>query len=196
MVQCWSSWRPWRLWTAGCHSFLLPYPCMRNSKGNRSQNHWMDPSAWNWGDGPCRPDCGLLVPEWRARSPAQLLQLCSPFPMSKRFGHENFFSVCLCAVKKIYFFCLLNFFFHNLSKITFQSTSIFFFFPPAHNSINIQGTWGPWSDWSPCPALCGQVGVQLRHRNCQSDSLLCSGPKLDGKACNGPECPKTGEKKA
>uniref|UniRef100_A0A3B4FG74 Cartilage intermediate layer protein n=1 Tax=Pundamilia nyererei TaxID=303518 RepID=A0A3B4FG74_9CICH len=53
------------------------------------------------------------------------------------------------------------------------------------------GTWGPWSDWSPCPALCGQVGVQLRHRNCQSDSLLCSGPKLDGKACNGPECPKT-----
>uniref|UniRef100_A0A668U4P8 Ig-like domain-containing protein n=1 Tax=Oreochromis aureus TaxID=47969 RepID=A0A668U4P8_OREAU len=56
------------------------------------------------------------------------------------------------------------------------------------------GTWGPWSDWSPCPALCGQVGVQLRYRNCQSDSLPCSGPKLDGKACNGPECPKTGEK--
>lgn len=116
--------------------------------------------------------------------------------VQKVWPWKFFFCLPLCSKKDLFFFCLLNFFFHNLSKITFQSTSIFFFFPPAHNSINIQGTWGPWSDWSPCPALCGQVGVQLRHRNCQSDSLLCSGPKLDGKACNGPECPKTGEKKA
>lgn len=61
------------------------------------------------------------------------------------------------------------------------------------NSVNTQGTWGPWTDWSPCPALCGQVGVQLRSRNCQSRSMPCNGPKVEGKSCNGPECPKTGE---
>lgn len=64
---------------------------------------------------------------------------------------------------------------------------------PTDNSANIQGIWGPWSDWSPCPALCGQVGVQLRSRNCQSHSTPCIGPKLEGKECNGPECPKSGE---
>ncbi|MEQ2264654.1 hypothetical protein XENORESO_015422, partial [Xenotaenia resolanae] len=57
--------------------------------------------------------------------------------------------------------------------------------------MNIQGTWGVWSNWSPCPALCGQVGVQLRHRSCQPQSLTCNGPKIEGKPCNGPECMKT-----
>ncbi|KAA8595716.1 hypothetical protein FQN60_011007 [Etheostoma spectabile] len=65
------------------------------------------------------------------------------------------------------------------------------FLCPKDNSVNIQGDWGPWSDWSPCPALCGQMGVQLRSRNCQSRSMPCSGPRVEGKACNGPECPKT-----
>ncbi|KAM6943584.1 cartilage intermediate layer protein 1 [Xenentodon cancila] len=65
------------------------------------------------------------------------------------------------------------------------------FLCPKVSSLNIQATWGPWSDWSPCPALCGQVGVQLRHRTCQSQSLPCSGPKIEGKPCNGPECINT-----
>lgn len=61
------------------------------------------------------------------------------------------------------------------------------------NSVNIQGTWDLWSVWSTCPALCGQVGVQVRTRTCQSQSTPCTGPKVEGKECNGPECPKTGE---
>lgn len=66
-------------------------------------------------------------------------------------------------------------------------------FYPTDTSVNSQGTWGPWSDWSQCPALCGQVGVQVRSRTCKSHSLPCSGPTLEGKACNGPECPEIGE---
>lgn len=65
------------------------------------------------------------------------------------------------------------------------------FLCPKDSSLNIHGTWGQWSDWSPCPALCGQVGVQLRYRSCQSQSMPCSGPKIEGKPCNGPECIKT-----
>lgn len=61
------------------------------------------------------------------------------------------------------------------------------------DGVNIQGNWGPWSDWSPCPALCEQVGVQLRSRICQSRSMPCSGSKVEGKACDGPECPQPGE---
>lgn len=61
------------------------------------------------------------------------------------------------------------------------------------NSVNIQGTWDLWSVWSTCPALCGQVGVQVRTRTCQSQSTPCTGPKVEGKECNGPECPKIGE---
>ncbi|KAM7406054.1 hypothetical protein PAMP_000458 [Pampus punctatissimus] len=63
------------------------------------------------------------------------------------------------------------------------------FLCPKDNIVNIRNNWGPWSDWSPCPALCGQVGVQIRSRNCQSHLMPCSGPKVEGKACNGPECP-------
>lgn len=59
-------------------------------------------------------------------------------------------------------------------------------------SVSTQATWGPWSDWSQCPALCGQIGVQLRSRSCQSHSSLCMGPKVEGKECQGPECPELG----
>ncbi|XP_028291089.1 cartilage intermediate layer protein 1 [Gouania willdenowi] len=63
------------------------------------------------------------------------------------------------------------------------------FLCPKDSTVNIQGTWGPWTDWSPCPALCGQVGVQLRYRSCQSHSMPCSGSKVERKSCDGPECP-------
>ncbi|KAF7664420.1 hypothetical protein LDENG_00177870 [Lucifuga dentata] len=64
------------------------------------------------------------------------------------------------------------------------------FLCPKVNAVNIQGTWGSWSDWSPCPALCGEVGAQLRTRSCESTSVPCSGPKVEERECNGPECPK------
>lgn len=65
------------------------------------------------------------------------------------------------------------------------------FLCPKDNSANLPGTWGLWSDWSACPALCGQVGVQLRHRTCQSRTTPCIGNKVEGKSCSGPECPNT-----
>ncbi|XP_027870488.1 cartilage intermediate layer protein 1 [Xiphophorus couchianus] len=74
---------------------------------------------------------------------------------------------------------------HNCSNYAVR------FLCPKERSVNTQGTWGLWSNWSPCPALCGQVGVQLRYRNCQSQSVTCNGPKIEGKPCNGPECIKT-----
>ncbi|XP_068173906.1 cartilage intermediate layer protein 1 [Antennarius striatus] len=64
------------------------------------------------------------------------------------------------------------------------------FLCPKEKSVNIQAIWGQWSGWSKCPALCGQVGVQLRSRICLSQSMPCIGPKVEGKECNGPECPK------
>ncbi|KAM6979618.1 cartilage intermediate layer protein 1 [Aplochiton taeniatus] len=66
------------------------------------------------------------------------------------------------------------------------------FLCPKGNSGSAKGTWGPWSDWSRCPALCGQVGVQVRSRNCESQSLTCSGNTVEGKACEGPQCATTG----
>lgn len=60
-------------------------------------------------------------------------------------------------------------------------------------SVKVEDLWGPWSDWSPCPALCGQASVQIRSRNCQSPLLPCVGPKVEGKACSGHECQKTGK---
>lgn len=59
--------------------------------------------------------------------------------------------------------------------------------------VSVQGTWGLWSDWSQCPALCGQTGFQLRSRSCQSDATLCIGPKVERKECQGPPCPKLGK---
>ncbi|XP_034047443.1 cartilage intermediate layer protein 1 [Thalassophryne amazonica] len=65
------------------------------------------------------------------------------------------------------------------------------FLCPKDNSVNIQAMWGLWSEWSACPALCDQVGVQIRSRTCQSRSMTCTGPKVEGKACSGPACPRT-----
>lgn len=176
VVQCWSSWRPRRLRAAGCHPLLLSYPCVWKSPGNWSQNHWMGPSPWNWREGPCRPYCGLLVPKCGTGSWSKLLQLRSPLPLPQRFR----LITPLSLHQKWHF---------NI-KAKPHSRGLSF---PTDNSANIQGVWGPWSDWSPCPALCGQLGVQLRSRNCQSHSTPCIGPKLEGKECNGPECPKSGK---
>lgn len=60
----------------------------------------------------------------------------------------------------------------------------------SENRGDVEGTWGPWSDWSTCPALCGQVGMQLRSRNCRTSSVPCIGSKVEGKECRGPECLK------
>lgn len=57
-------------------------------------------------------------------------------------------------------------------------------------TLDVEATWGPWSDWSECPALCGQIGMQLRYRKCQSTSVPCTGSKVEGKECHGPVCPK------
>ncbi|XP_049573861.1 cartilage intermediate layer protein 1 [Syngnathus scovelli] len=62
------------------------------------------------------------------------------------------------------------------------------FLCPKGNSINLQDIWSPWSDWDLCSALCGQVGVQIRSRSCSSHSMLCNGPKVESKECNGPQC--------
>ncbi|XP_019722917.1 cartilage intermediate layer protein 1 isoform X1 [Hippocampus comes] len=62
------------------------------------------------------------------------------------------------------------------------------FLCPKGNSLNFQDIWSPWTDWGPCSALCGQVGVQIRSRSCSSPSLLCNGPKVERKECHGPEC--------
>ena len=59
----------------------------------------------------------------------------------------------------------------------------------------LQGIWGPWSVWNACPAMCGKVGVQVRSRSCQSQTLSCSGPKVEGRSCNGPECPRAGKRR-
>lgn len=63
----------------------------------------------------------------------------------------------------------------------------------ADDSVHPQGTWGLWLEWSPCPALCGQVGVHARSRTCQSRSTPCTGPRVEGKHCSEPECPKPGQ---
>ncbi|XP_063045577.1 cartilage intermediate layer protein 1 [Engraulis encrasicolus] len=53
-------------------------------------------------------------------------------------------------------------------------------------------SWGPWSDWSACPANCGEVAVQKRSRTCSSRSnhrgQQCSGPAVEGRMCQGPDC--------
>ncbi|KAF6738098.1 Cartilage intermediate layer protein 1 [Oryzias melastigma] len=62
------------------------------------------------------------------------------------------------------------------------------FLCPKDSSETMEGTWGPWSSWSPCTALCGQVALQRRYRSCHSPLVTCSGPKIEEKPCNGPEC--------
>ncbi|CAL8403985.1 unnamed protein product [Boreogadus saida] len=67
--------------------------------------------------------------------------------------------------------------------------SVRFLCPKDYSEI-LQGIWGPWSVWNACPAMCGKVGVQVRSRSCQSQTLSCSGPKVEGRSCDGPECPR------
>ncbi|XP_061887002.1 cartilage intermediate layer protein 1 [Entelurus aequoreus] len=62
------------------------------------------------------------------------------------------------------------------------------FLCPKGISLTLQDTWSSWTDWSPCSALCGQVGVQIRSRICNSHLRYCNGPKVERKECQGPEC--------
>uniref|UniRef100_A0A8C9TK15 Cartilage intermediate layer protein, nucleotide pyrophosphohydrolase n=1 Tax=Scleropages formosus TaxID=113540 RepID=A0A8C9TK15_SCLFO len=68
-----------------------------------------------------------------------------------------------------------------------------FLCPKGHPVSAVQASWGPWSDWSHCPAQCGQVAVQVRSRSCNSHShhweQQCSGLTVEGRVCKGPECP-------
>ncbi|XP_023673125.2 cartilage intermediate layer protein 1 [Paramormyrops kingsleyae] len=54
-------------------------------------------------------------------------------------------------------------------------------------------SWAPWSDWSDCSAQCGQAGVEVRSRSCNSHAQhweqQCNGPAVEGRACKGPACP-------
>nr|XP_015198795.1 PREDICTED: cartilage intermediate layer protein 1 [Lepisosteus oculatus] len=54
------------------------------------------------------------------------------------------------------------------------------------------GAWGQWSEWSRCPARCGQTAVQMRSRSCNSHShhweKQCRGPAVEGRVCKGPSC--------
>lgn len=59
----------------------------------------------------------------------------------------------------------------------------------------VKGAWGPWTDWTECPAQCGLIGVQMRSRACNAKPHLreqqCNGPTVEGRQCKGPECPGT-----
>nr|XP_055059383.1 cartilage intermediate layer protein 1 isoform X2 [Misgurnus anguillicaudatus] len=63
------------------------------------------------------------------------------------------------------------------------------FLCPKHNQSDVEPTWGPWSDWSPCPAPCDQVATQHRSRSCKSISKQCNGQAVEGRTCEGPSCP-------
>ncbi|KAI4871923.1 hypothetical protein NFI96_002741 [Prochilodus magdalenae] len=63
------------------------------------------------------------------------------------------------------------------------------FLCPKDKEPETQGVWGQWSDWSPCPAQCGQVAVQVRSRTCKTQSRPCHGPTIEGRQCKGPTCP-------
>ncbi|XP_055059376.2 cartilage intermediate layer protein 1 isoform X1 [Misgurnus anguillicaudatus] len=63
------------------------------------------------------------------------------------------------------------------------------FLCPKHNKSDVEPTWGPWSDWSPCPAPCDQVATQHRSRSCKSVSKQCNGQAVEGRTCEGPSCP-------
>ncbi|XDV18327.1 hypothetical protein PO909_024040, partial [Leuciscus waleckii] len=57
-------------------------------------------------------------------------------------------------------------------------------------SDNEELIWGPWSDWSVCPAQCNQVATQHRSRSCKSTSKQCNGQTVEGRSCQGPPCPR------
>ncbi|KAF7688100.1 cartilage intermediate layer protein 1 [Silurus meridionalis] len=63
------------------------------------------------------------------------------------------------------------------------------FLCPRETKLETEGVWGQWSDWTPCPAQCGQVATQIRSRTCTTQSRQCSGVKLESRHCKGPTCP-------
>ncbi|XP_017314239.1 cartilage intermediate layer protein 1 isoform X2 [Ictalurus punctatus] len=63
------------------------------------------------------------------------------------------------------------------------------FLCPRDTKPETQGTWGQWSDWTPCPAQCGQVAAQVRSRTCTTQSRQCNGLKMESRQCKGPICP-------
>ncbi|XP_076855483.1 cartilage intermediate layer protein 1 [Brachyhypopomus gauderio] len=63
------------------------------------------------------------------------------------------------------------------------------FLCPIVKQPETHGVWGPWSDWSLCPAQCGQVAVQVRSRSCRTQSRQCEGATVENRQCKGPACP-------
>ncbi|KAJ8343499.1 hypothetical protein SKAU_G00308280 [Synaphobranchus kaupii] len=56
-----------------------------------------------------------------------------------------------------------------------------------------QGGWGPWSEWTPCLAQCGQAAVQVRSRSCSLHSHhkeQCIGSTMESRTCKGLPCPE------
>ncbi|KAG5848797.1 hypothetical protein ANANG_G00103240 [Anguilla anguilla] len=67
-----------------------------------------------------------------------------------------------------------------------------FLCPTGASGSVVRGAWGPWSDWTQCPAKCGQEAVQVRSRRCNAHShqweQQCIGPTVEGRMCKGPAC--------
>ena len=65
-----------------------------------------------------------------------------------------------------------------------------------HPMYQVNGGWGPWTDWSACTASCGG-GEQTRTRDCNNPESQCGGTDctLDGSSstetqnCNENCCP-------
>ncbi|KAF5904401.1 cartilage intermediate layer protein 1, partial [Clarias magur] len=62
------------------------------------------------------------------------------------------------------------------------------FLCPRETPPETQGLWSQWSDWSLCPAQCGQVASQIRSRTCTTRSTQCNGVKVESRQCKGPRC--------
>ncbi|TNM91034.1 hypothetical protein fugu_003323 [Takifugu bimaculatus] len=99
----------------------------------------------------------------------KLLQLRGPIPLPQRSGAG--------MSLKIHLLCLAQ----TAQNLVAFTTIMENLFLSTDDGVHIQGTWGLWSEWSPCPALCGQVGVQTRSRTCQSRSTPCTGPMVGRK---------------
>ncbi|XP_051756162.1 cartilage intermediate layer protein 1 [Ctenopharyngodon idella] len=57
-------------------------------------------------------------------------------------------------------------------------------------SDNEELIWGPWSEWTVCPAQCNQVATQHRSRSCKYNSKQCNGQTVEARSCQGPPCPR------